>query len=166
MFWISAAVLILALLMATIAVVRRWWMVRDMQVRARADEGAVRRKLEEVRKHHETGSFLAQPLQAPGPDKDSDSLHLTDAAHAVRFAREAAVNLAYGNFDVARTCIEEAIRLDPHRDEHKMVLVTVFENTGEHILAREIIDDLLNRRDQLSGDLRKQVEQLKRRSTD
>jgi len=166
MFWISAAVLILALLMATIAVVRRWWMVRDMQVRVRADEGAVRRKLEEVRKHHKTGSFPAQPLQAPGADDNSDSLHLTDAAHAVRFAREAAVNLAYGNFDVARTCIEEAIRLDPHRDEHKMVLVTVFENTGEHILAREIIDDLLNRRDQLSGDLRKQVEQMRRRSTD
>ncbi|MFT5174970.1 MAG: hypothetical protein ACI8W7_003159, partial [Gammaproteobacteria bacterium] len=48
-------------------------------------------------------------------------------------------------------------------DEHKMVLVTVFENMGEHAQARKLVDDMLTRREQLSGELLAQVEQLGQR---
>jgi len=46
----------------------------------------------------------------------------------------------------------------------ELVLVTVFENMGEHGQARELIDQMLARREGLSGETRKQVEQLRQRT--
>ena len=42
--------------------------------------------------------------------------------------------------------------------------MTVFENMGEHGQARELIDQMLARREGLSGETRKQVEQLRQRT--
>ena len=47
-----------------------------------------------------------------------------------------------------------------------MVLVTVYESTGEQDKARELIDELLTRREQLPGELRERVEQLRQGTGD
>ncbi|MFT5447138.1 MAG: pilus assembly protein FimV [Gammaproteobacteria bacterium] len=169
--WAGVGALVMALLAAAFALIRRRQVaaVATQPRTGGADEGAARNKLAEVRERFsKSGRFIAEPLQTPGEDPGKDSaaeaVHMTDAAHAGRFAKEAAVHLAYGDLPAARRGIEEAIRLDPHRDEHKMVLVTVLEGMGEHAKAREIIDEMLTRREELSGELRSQVEQLKKKS--
>jgi pilus assembly protein FimV len=163
-FWVGAGALILALLGGAVFARRRGGAAPEP--RAVADEEATRRKLAEVRERHgSTGSFEAEDLQAAGADvapRDPGNVHMTEAAHASALAKEAAVHLAYGDYKTAKRNIEEAIRMDPHRDEHKMLLITVYENTGEHAKAREIVDDLLTRREQLPRELRQQVEQLRR----
>lgn len=107
---------------------------------------------------------LTESLRDSDEDAASEAVHMTNAAHAGRFAKEAAVHLAYGDLPAARHGIEEAIRLDPHRDEHKMVLVAVLEGMGEQAKARAIIDEMLTRREELRGELRSQIEQLKKMS--
>ena len=165
--WAGVGALVMALFAAVFALLRRRKVAAvATQPRAGgADEDAARNKLAEVRERFsDSGRFIAEPLQAAAKDGVTETVHMTDAAHAGRFAKEAAVHLAYGDLPAARHGIEEAIRLDPHRDEHKMVLVTVLEGMGEQAKAREIIDDMLTRREELSGELRSQVEQLKKKS--
>ena len=88
---------------------------------------------------------------------------LTDAARASKLAKQAAVSMAYEDYAGSKLYIEEAIRLEPHRDEHKMVLLTLHQCLGNHADADALIDDLLARREQLSGELRAHVEQLSQR---
>jgi Tfp pilus assembly protein FimV len=161
--WIGGGVLML--LLAVAIALRRRAVALAMAPHVSPADDATMHKLAKVREHFsESGRFTA-PLQAPNKDETAveDTLRMTDAAHAARVAREAAVHLAYGDLLAARGCIEKAIKLDPHRDEHKMVLVTVFENMGEHAQARKLVDDMLTRREQLSGELLAQVEQLGQR---
>jgi pilus assembly protein FimV len=165
--WAGVGALVMALFAAVFALLRRRKVAAvATQPRAGgADEDAARNKLAKVRERFSDSSrFIAEPLQAAAKDGVTETVHMTDAAHAGRFAKEAAVHLAYGDLPAARHGIEEAIRLDPHRDEHKMVLVTVLEGMGEQAKAREIIDEMLTRRKELSGELRSQVEQLKKKS--
>ena len=165
--WAGVGGLVMALLAAVFALFRRRKVaaVATQPRTGGADEDAARNKLAVVRERFsESGRFIAEPLQNSGEDGASEAVHMTGAAHAGRFAKEAAVHLAYGDLPAARHGIEEAIRLDPHRDEHKMVLVTVLEGMGEQTKAREIIDEMLARREELSGELRNQVEQLKKKS--
>lgn len=166
MLWIGCGILLL-LLVGFIVLRRRTIALATAPNMAPADD-ATMQKLAKVREHFSaSGRFTAQPLQVPHKDQavDEDALRMTDSAHAVRFAREAAVHLAYGDLLAARGCIEKAIKLDPHRDEHKMVLVTVFENMGEHAQARKLVDAMLTRREQLSDELLAQVEQLGQRAS-
>ena len=125
------------------------------------DEQAARRRLAEVRDAHASHSSSntehAQPAAAAAAA--SDNVRHTDGAKASALAKEAAVHLAYGDHAAAHDSIAKAIRLAPHQDEYKMMLMTVYQSKGQHDKARAIVDELLNRRDQLSGDVRAQVDQ-------
>jgi pilus assembly protein FimV len=121
-------------------------------------EDETRQRLSELRDQH-AGAGAARAHRAAGAgDGEDDNVVLTDAAQANKLAKEAAVHMAYGDHDACKACIMEAIRLDPHRDEHKMVLLTLYESIGQQHEARAILEDLLARREQLSSALRDHVE--------
>ena len=164
LLWSGGGVLLPLLLVASI-VVRRRAMSSAMAVHARPADAATMQKLAQVRERFGAADRLTeQPLAMPNDNKAvGAALRMADAAHAARFARESAVHLAYSDLLSARRCIDKAIKLDPHRDEHKLVLVTVFESMGEHAQARQLVDAMLTRREQLSGELLAQVEQFGQR---
>ena len=164
---LAAGLGIIALL-ALLAV--RRWRARTHEARAaqaarprRGDEEASRRRLAEVRDAHANRSRAADAGGAPAGAVATADVRHTDSARASALAKEAAVHLAYGDHDAAHSAIVEAIRLAPHRDEHKMLLMTVYQAMGEHEHARAIVDELLNRREQLTNKVRAQVDQQVRR---
>lgn len=116
--------------------------------------------------HHEPDIEDDTQVVVAGPataDDIDDNVVLTDSARASKLAKQAAVSMAYEDYAGSKLYIEEAIRLEPHRDEHKMVLLTLHQCLGNHAEADTLIDDLLARREQLSGELRAHVEQLSQR---
>lgn len=131
-----------------------------------ARERAARERLAALRETHGVAAADAARDETE-PHRDvaaaPGNVHLTDTAKAADLAKEAAVHLAYGQLKAAQKAIEEAIRLDPHRDEHKMVLLTICESAGQQDRARAIVDELLSRREHLSGELRRQVDHQLRR---
>jgi pilus assembly protein FimV len=86
----------------------------------------------------------------------------TDAGKAQELAEEVGLYMAYGQYDRAKDTIEEAIALDP-RDEHKVVLLTVYAALGEHEEAKALTQELLARRESLGDELRVQVEDITRK---
>ncbi len=160
--WLAAGLAAAAALLALLALRRRGSSPAPtpaMDAAAKAGEDAAKRRLAELRERHEgasTGDFTED-----GEVVRTDSgrkVVMTTAAEANKLAKEAAVHMAYGNMEESKACILEAIRLDPGRDEHKMMLITVYESTNEHAKARAIVDDLLKRREELPQDVRAQVE--------
>ena len=161
----AAGVLALALLGGGLLVRRR----RAGAARAvplGGDEDAVRRRLAEVRERMDVGGVPQADDPVSRTGIEVENVHLTDPAHASNLAKEAVAHLAYGDYDSAKTCIEGAIALDPHRDEHKMVLLSVYQSTGQHAQARELVDELLTRREQLPRELRQQVDQFRQVGAD
>jgi len=172
--WPLALLALLAVALAGALALRLRGRRRNVTVeaaaRVRMDEEAARERLAQLRERHaasgrfEAGALEPSRASAPEPSRAAaGNVHLTDAARAAKLAKEAAVHLAYEHYEDARRCIREAIRLDPHRDEHRMMLVTIHEMTGEQDQARAIVDELLARREQLPRELRRQVEQLHQR---
>jgi Tfp pilus assembly protein FimV len=166
--WLAVGLGMLALL-ALLVVRRRHARTRDAQTAQDAarprqgDEEASLRRLAELRDIHASRSRAADAVSPPARVAASADVRHTDSARASALAKEAAVHLAYGDHDAAHTSIVEAIRLAPHQDEHKMMLMTVYQAMGKHERARAIVDELLNRREQLSGEVREQVDQQVRR---
>jgi hypothetical protein len=107
--WIGGGILILLLIVFVVIRVlnRRRVVALASEPPVNADEEAAKRKLAAVREHFTaSGRFIAQPLEAPtatqqGGQGPVASLHVTDAAHAGRLAREAAVHLACGDLPAA-----------------------------------------------------------------
>jgi pilus assembly protein FimV len=165
--WLAAGLGILALL-ALLAV--RRWRARTHEARAaqaarprQGDEEASRRRLAEVRDAHANRLRAADAGSAPAGAVATADVRHTDSGRASALAKEAAVHLAYGDHHAAHTSIVEAIKLAPHQDEHKMLLMTVYQAMGDRERARAIVDELLNRREQLSNKVRAQVDQQVRR---
>ena len=161
---LSAGALVLLALLALLFVrLRRSRARTDAAHAARhlrdGEEEATQRRLAEVRDAHANRTSEPQVEQVRTKSASSAAnVRLTDTARASALAKEAAVHLAYGDHAAAHTSILEAIRLAPHQDEHKMMLMTVYQAKGQHDKARGIVDELLNRREQLSGEVRAQVE--------
>ncbi len=86
------------------------------------------------------------------------------SARASHLAEEAGVLLAYGDFEGARGKINDAIQIEPHRDEHKIVLLDIYEASGQQKEARELSEELLSRADGLPADVRSRVEDIHRQS--
>jgi Tfp pilus assembly protein FimV len=165
--WIGVAALVLVLLVAFAMIQRRRVTALAVQPRARgADEEKARQKLAYLRElFAQTDKVVAQSLPVSTEDEEppatirltDTTVHMTDTAHAARFAKEAAAHLGNGDPVAARQGIEMAIRLDPHRDEHKMMLATVLENMGEYGEAKRIIREMLDRRDEGGGKPRSHI---------
>jgi pilus assembly protein FimV len=161
---LSAGALVLLALLALLFVrLRRSGARIDAAHAARhlrdGEEEATQRRLAEVRDAHANRTSEPQVQQVRTKSASSPAnVRLTDTARASALAKEAAVHLAYGDHAAAHTSILDAIRLAPHQDEHKMMLMTVYQAKGQHDKARGIVDELLNRREQLSGEVRAQVE--------
>ena len=160
--WLAAGLAAAAALLALLALRRRGSSPAPtpaMDAAAKAGEDAAKRRLAELREKHEgasTGDFTedGEVVRTDAGRK----VVMTTAAEANKLAKEAAVHMAYGNMEESKACILEAIRLDPGRDEHRMMLITIYESTNEHAKARAIVDDLLARREELPQDVRAQVE--------
>jgi pilus assembly protein FimV len=166
--WIGVAALVLVLLLVAFPIIQRR-RVTALAVQPRAsgaDEEAARQKLAYVRElFSQSDKVVTQPSRDSNEDDESPAtisltdttVHMTDTAHAARFAKEAAAHLADDDLVAARQGIEMAIRLDPHRDEHKMMLVIVLENMGEYDEAKRIIREMRDRREESSDEPRSHV---------
>jgi len=140
---------------------------RDLSPRAQA----ARERLAEVRKRFgrrpasEPASFT---IDAPEPESEPElaaenlpsNVYELDEARARRLAHEAELCLAYGEYEQAQAKIEEARRLDPARDEHRLVQLSIYQALGLDDEARALGDELRARREQLPSELRERLDAL------
>ena len=95
----------------------------------------------------------------PGSIEDDSVLEMP-LVKARTLAMEAAALMAYGDFETARSAIDEAIRLEPKREEHKLLLFTLLESTGQNSEAKELAREMFERLETLPEEVRATVEQL------
>ena len=115
---------------------------------------AARERLALLRQAHES-----MPDEDTG-NPDEDTVLEMPLVKARTLAMEAAAMMAYGDFATARTAIDEAIRLEPKREEHKLLLFTLLESTGQNSEAKELAREMFERLETLPEEVRVTVEQL------
>ncbi len=61
-----------------------------------------------------------------------------------KFAKEAAMYMAYGDYQEAQTKIEKAIAEEPEQLEHKLALLSIYSASGQYDNAYQLLDVLEN----------------------
>ena len=91
---------------------------------------------------------------------EPETLADTDNASARGLAMEAAASLAWDDHQTARKKIEQAIQIEPHNHDHQLLLLRILNQSGQTEEAKKVGESLLAQNDELSDDVRAQVEKV------